>query len=91
MKVEIEEIKELIPQLNLAIQQAKTSVVELAKSIETEVLGQDQLFNNVIPKLNAAITENQYEKDRLATEMTRQRRYKERLAEDVVKYVVESN
>lgn len=57
MYKEIQEIKELLPQLTQAIQQAKAGVVTMAKSIEDEVKIEDHLFNTVIPKLNSAITE----------------------------------
>ena len=48
----------------------------MAKNIEEEVKVEDHLFNIVIPKLNSAITETQYEKDRLATEIAKQARRK---------------
>lgn len=63
----------------------------MAKGIEEEVKIEDHLFNTVIPKVNSAITETQYEKDRLATEISKQQRRKQRLEEDIVKFVVESN
>jgi hypothetical protein len=71
MSKEISEIKELIPLLNKAIQEAKQNLVENAKKIEEEVKIEDHLFNMVVPKLNSAITECQYEKDRLATEIAK--------------------
>ena len=57
MLKEIQEIKELLPQLTLAIKEAKAGVVTMAKSIEEEVKVEDYLFNTVVPKLNSAITE----------------------------------
>ena len=71
MAKEIAEIKELLPQLTQAIQEAKAGVVAMAKAIEEEVKVEDHLFNTVIPKINSAITETQYEKDRLATEIAK--------------------
>lgn len=91
MQREIQEIKELLPLLTQAIQEAKARVIVLAKNIEEEVKIEEHLFNTVVPKINSAITETQYEKDRLATQIAKQIRRKQRLEEDVVKLVVESN
>lgn len=51
----------------------------------------ENVKSGVVPQLHAAISETQLAKDAISTELVRLRRRKQRLAEDVVKLVVESN
>jgi len=51
----------------------------------------DSVRSGVVPQLHAAISETQLSKDALAADIVRLKRRRDRLAEDVVTLVVESN
>eukprot|EP00347_Sterkiella_histriomuscorum_P008966 403343049 len=87
---EIIEIKQQIPELAQSIKEYRAMNQELGIRIEQEIQTYEE-EKEIIPKLLSAISEVQLQKDKLSTEIVKQQKLKERLNEDVVKIVCESN
>lgn len=74
-----------------SIRNSKETIMHCASVIQQEVLGIDSIKKDVIPGLNTALSETQYHKDELSSLLVPLKKRKQRLAEEVVSLVVESN